>query len=49
MDRFVAAVCAGDPGLILSGADESLETHQMVFRAEQARLENRVVDLEERA
>jgi predicted dehydrogenase len=45
MDRFVAAVAAGDQGIILSGADESLETHRMVFAAERARLEHRVVDL----
>lgn len=45
MDRFVAAVAANDQGLILSGADESLETHRMVFAAERARLEHRVVDL----
>ncbi len=45
MDRFVAAVAAGDQGLILSGPDESLETHRMVFAAERARLERQVVDL----
>jgi len=45
MDRFVAAVAANDQSLILSGAEESLETHRLVFAAEQARLENRVVEL----
>jgi predicted dehydrogenase len=45
MDRFVAAIAAGDQGLILSGAEESLETHRMTFAAERARLEHRVVDL----
>lgn len=45
MDHFVAAVCANDRGLILSGPDESLETHRMVFAAEQARLDNTVVNL----
>lgn len=45
MDRFVAAVCENDPGRILSGADESFETHRMVFLAELARRENRVVNL----
>ncbi len=45
MDRFVQAVCENKPGLILSGPDESLETHRMVFAAEQARHENRVVNL----
>jgi predicted dehydrogenase len=37
MQRFVAAVAEGDPGKILSGPDESLETHLMVFAAERAR------------
>jgi predicted dehydrogenase len=46
MHRFVAAVAGNEPGQILSGADESLESHQMVFAAEQARRENRVVNLE---
>lgn len=45
MDHFVRAVAENDPSLILSGPDESLETHRMVFAAEQARLEHRVVDL----
>ncbi len=45
MDRFIAAVANDDPGLILSGPDESLETHMMVFAAEKARKEHRVVDL----
>jgi predicted dehydrogenase len=45
MDRFVSAVCNNDPSLILSGPDESLETHRMVFGAERARHENRVVNL----
>jgi hypothetical protein len=45
MDAFVSAVAAGDPGLILSGPQESLESHLMVFAAEQARIENRIVHL----
>lgn len=45
MDAFVTAVAGNDPSGILSGPDESLETHQMVFASEQARLEKRVVDL----
>jgi predicted dehydrogenase len=45
MDHFVAAVAENNASRILSGADESLETHRMVFLAEQARLEHRVVDL----
>ena len=46
MDSFVAAVAEDDPGRILSGPDESLETHLMVFAAEQARREERVVRVE---
>ena len=45
MDRFVAAVAAKDQVMILSGPDESLETHRMVFAAERARCEHKVVDL----
>lgn len=45
MDHFVAAVSANDASLILSGPDESLESHRMVFSAERARHENSVVNL----
>lgn len=45
MDRFTSALETNDPSHILSGVEESLETHRMVFAAEQARLENRVVNL----
>jgi predicted dehydrogenase len=45
MDRFIQAVAENDPSRILSGPLESLETHQMVFAAECARLEHTVVDL----
>ena len=44
---FLSAVGRGEPSLILSGSDETLESHLMVFAAEQARLENRVVDMAE--
>lgn len=37
MRSFVTAVARKDPSLVLSGADESLETHLMVFAAERAR------------
>lgn len=43
MEAFVSAVASGDPSLILSGPQESLESHLMVFAAEQARREGRVV------
>jgi predicted dehydrogenase len=45
MDRFVAAVAQGDQSLILSGADDSLQSHTLVFAAEQARKENVVINL----
>ncbi|MDA0708848.1 MAG: Gfo/Idh/MocA family oxidoreductase [bacterium] len=45
MHSFVEAVQTGDPSKVLSGADESLETHRMVFAAERARKEHCVVDL----
>ncbi len=45
MESFVAAVANHDPALILSGPQESLETHRMVFAAEEARQNNCVVDL----
>lgn len=45
MDRFVNAVANNDPGRILSGPEETLETHRMVFAAEEARKGNRVVAL----
>ncbi len=43
MKRFVRALATEDPGQILSGPDETLETHLMVFAAEEARHEGRVV------
>jgi predicted dehydrogenase len=45
MRRFVAAVAQHDPSQILSGPTESLETHLTVFAAEQARREQRVVQV----
>jgi predicted dehydrogenase len=47
MSRFVRAVSEQDPDVIMSGPDETLETHLMVFAAERARLEDRVVRLHE--
>ena len=37
MESFVRAVRERNPKLILSGPDESLESHLMVFAAERAR------------
>jgi hypothetical protein len=47
MTHFVGALLNDDPSLILSGAAESLETHLMVFAAERARRENRVMNVTE--
>jgi predicted dehydrogenase len=49
MEAFVAALATGDPSHIRSGAAESLETHAMVFAAEESRREGRVVELPPRA
>jgi len=45
MQRFVAAVASGDRSLILSGPDETLESHLIVFAAEEARRQHCVKDL----
>ncbi|OGV63546.1 MAG: oxidoreductase [Lentisphaerae bacterium RIFOXYB12_FULL_65_16] len=45
MQSFVRALHTGDRSLILSGPDETLETHLMVFAAESARRQNRVADV----
>ncbi len=49
METFLRAVAEGDPSLLLSGPDESLSSHLMVFAAERARHEGRVVNLLEEA
>jgi len=45
MDHFLRAVQARDPSLILSGPLETLESHRMVFAAEELRRGGRVVAL----
>jgi predicted dehydrogenase len=45
MKHFISAVANQDPSMILSGPEETLETHRMVFAAERARLNNSVVSL----
>ncbi len=42
---WLKAVQAGDQSMILTGAQESLKTHTLVFAAEKARLEKRTVEL----
>jgi predicted dehydrogenase len=46
MQHFVRALATNDPSHILSGPQETLETHLMVFAAERARRENRVITLD---
>ena len=45
MSAFFAAVESGDKSRLLSGPKETLESHQMVFAAEKARLSRSVVTL----
>jgi hypothetical protein len=45
MQRFVAAVANKDPSIILSGPDETLDSHLIVFAAEASRREHCVKDL----
>ncbi|CAH1800841.1 unnamed protein product [Owenia fusiformis] len=44
---FVEAIQTGDRSKILSGPDETLSSHLLVFAAELARKENRVVNLDQ--
>jgi len=46
MDSFITAIAENDQSKILSGPEESLETHLMVFAAERARREGIVVNVE---
>ena len=46
MGAFLAAVAGEDPGRILSGPAETLESHLMVFAAEQARRQGSVVEVD---
>jgi predicted dehydrogenase len=45
MHAFLQAVAEGDPSLLRSGWKETLESHTMVFAAERARREDRVVQI----
>lgn len=46
MQAFVAAIAQQDARLILSGPEETLDTHMMVFAAEEARATSTVVDVD---
>ncbi len=43
LKAFMTAVATGDTSYILSGAEETLETHLTIFAAEQSRQEGRTV------
>ena len=45
MDHFAAALANNDPSLILTGIDETLESHLMVFAAEESRRKGIVCDI----
>ena len=45
MGSFVEALASNDPSKILSGPDETLESHQMVFAAERSRKSGAVVKM----
>ncbi|MCY3017626.1 MAG: Gfo/Idh/MocA family oxidoreductase [Planctomycetota bacterium] len=45
MQAFTAAIASGDRSKIVSGAQETLESHLMVFAAERSRREGRVVTM----
>lgn len=45
MDAFISAVRNNDRTKILSGPEETLESHLMVFAAEQARKQNKVMEM----
>ena len=45
-EAFLAAVATGDPSLLPSDPAESLATHRVVWAAEQARLQDKVIHLQ---
>ena len=45
MEAFVSAVSSGDKNAIVSGVDATLNSHLMVFAAEESRRENKVVKM----
>ncbi|MBR2874021.1 MAG: gfo/Idh/MocA family oxidoreductase, partial [Lentisphaeria bacterium] len=45
MEAFVSALATGDRSKVLSGVDETLESHLMVFAAEESRKTGKTVAL----
>jgi len=48
MSTFIEAIREGDQSKLTSGAEASLRSHQIVFAAEEARKESKVVDMRQR-
>jgi predicted dehydrogenase len=46
MNNFISAISKNDQSIILTGADETLESHLMVFAAENSRRTSKIVSLE---
>ena len=46
MDAFVRALAENDPSQIMTGIDETLESHLMVFAAEESRKKGIVAHLD---
>ncbi|KAM4014990.1 putative oxidoreductase YteT [Anomaloglossus baeobatrachus] len=46
IDSFISAVTNNDPALIITGADDTLRSHLLVFQAEKSRRESRVVHID---
>ena len=47
MKSFVEAVRLGDRNKVMTDVEESLKSHLVVFAAEESRIKQKVVDLEE--
>ena len=45
MDAFVSAISNNDPSLITTNANDALDSHLLVFRIEQSRKENKIINL----
>ncbi|XP_073512844.1 putative oxidoreductase YteT isoform X1 [Phyllobates terribilis] len=46
IDSFISAVSNNDPSLIITGPDDTLQSHLLVFQAEKSRRENSVVHID---
>lgn len=46
IDSFISAVASNDPSLIMSGPDDTLRSHLLVFQAEKSRRESCVVHID---